>query len=87
MIRNGARRGQRILPRRDWLGGVAMGRKSRRATSAGSESFSQVGGAAAGWLVVEVEVRGTLPAEVSGALRLGDGNGTFQSVGVRLRAG
>lgn len=34
------RRVQRPLPRRDWLGGVAVGRKSRRATSAGSESFS-----------------------------------------------
>lgn len=42
------RRGQGTLPRRDWLGGVAVGRKSRRATSAGSESFSQVGGAARG---------------------------------------
>lgn len=59
MLRKEARRSQRILPRRDWLGGVVTGRKSRRATSAGSEGFSQVGGAAAGPPLHQLEVRGT----------------------------
>lgn len=58
MLRKEARRSQRILPRRDWLGGVATGRKSRRATSAGSEGFSRAGGAAAGPPLHELEVRG-----------------------------
>lgn len=68
-------RGQRTLPRRDWLRGVADGRKPRRATSAGSESCTPVSGVVASWLFRAVGETGSLPAEVSGAAGLGGERG------------
>lgn len=71
----GVGRGQRTLPRRDWLRGVADGRKPRRATSAGSESCTPVSGVVASWLFRAVGETGSLPAEVSGAAGLGGERG------------
>lgn len=66
-----AGRGQETLPRRDWLKGVAEGRKSRRATSAGSESSVSFQVPALGGFSVPWSCWGCLLAEVSGAPRLG----------------
>lgn len=85
--REGAGRGQRTLPRRDWLKGVAEGRKPRRATSAGTASACLVSGVSPRQPLRALEVRGSLLAEVSWAPRLGGEKRTFRSTGVQPTTG